>query len=49
MEAQPWLKGYFGFGAMRDMAGVNPDNQLMNPSTGDPNAFGGTYLAQSWQ
>lgn len=48
MEAQPWLKAYFGFGVMRDMSGVNPNNQLMVPSTGHPTALGATYLDVSW-
>jgi hypothetical protein len=39
-----YVKRYFWFGAMHNMVGVNPDNQLMN-SDGTPNSLGRNYMS----
>ncbi|QRV76668.1 glycoside hydrolase family 128 protein [Ceratobasidium sp. AG-Ba] len=44
----PWIEGIAPFGAMREMQGVNPDNQLMDPSTGKPNALGQFWANGDW-
>lgn len=48
MEAQDWIMSYYGFGAMREMQGVNPDNQLMKQD-GTPTSLGYTYINANWQ
>ncbi|TFY79635.1 hypothetical protein EWM64_g4374 [Hericium alpestre] len=44
MDSTPWVEAYFAFGAMKDMQGVNTLDQLMDPSSGTPNALGKFYL-----
>ncbi|KAI0071293.1 hypothetical protein K474DRAFT_640459 [Panus rudis PR-1116 ss-1] len=39
MLSQPWIAKFFPFGFMREMQGVNPDNQLMD-SNGNPTELG---------
>ncbi|KAJ7591229.1 glycosyl hydrolase catalytic core-domain-containing protein [Mycena floridula] len=43
MDQQWFVYAYFPFGAMLEMQGVNPDNQLMG-SNGYPNALGELYI-----
>ncbi|KAG9099765.1 hypothetical protein FS749_000436 [Ceratobasidium sp. UAMH 11750] len=42
-QEQEWVAMFAPFGAMREMQGVNPDNQLMNPD-GTPTDLGKYYL-----
>jgi hypothetical protein len=43
MDNTSWVVAYFPFGAMHDMVGVNPLNQLMKPD-GTPTALGYEYI-----
>jgi len=47
MNGLSWVHRYFAFGPLEDLVGVNPDNQMMDPSTGKPNALGSWYINQS--
>ncbi|KZT38967.1 hypothetical protein SISSUDRAFT_1046288 [Sistotremastrum suecicum HHB10207 ss-3] len=45
LNSLDYVEYIFPFGAMKQMDGVDPANQLMDPVTGEPNALGWTYLA----
>jgi hypothetical protein len=47
MNSLDWVHKYFAFGPLPDLVGVNPDNQMMDPKTGKPNALGLFYINQT--
>jgi hypothetical protein len=46
MNKQSYIHKYMAFGVLTSMDGVNPDNQMMDPSTQQPNDLGEWYITQ---